>query len=109
MDLKKFAKYAYMLLFLFAVVFTFIDVPAGTWPYWVISVIGVFVAVFGRGVEKTKKLIILFLGLTLTYQSFGMLDFVGEYITHFLSNILLFYSPLLLTLVLLKFYKVFQE
>lgn len=109
MDLKKFAKYAYLLLMLFALVFAFVDMPSGTWVLWVVALLGIFVGVFGRGIEKAKAIVILYLGLMATYSVLSGLDFVGEYITAFLSNLLYVTGPIVLTLVCYKFYKLFKD
>lgn len=109
MDFKKFAKYAYMLLMLFALIFTFVDAPTAAWSIWVVALLGIFVGVFGKGVEKATKLVILYLGLTVTYQALFGLDFVGEYITKFLGNMLTYTAPLVLTVICYKFFKMFKD
>lgn len=109
MDFKKFAKYAYMLLMLFALLFTFIDAPTASWAFWIVALLGIFVGVFGRGVEKATKIVILYLGLSVTYQALFGLDFIGEYITTFLGNMLAYTAPLVLTIICYKFFKLFKD
>ncbi len=109
MDLKKFAKYGYILLMLLALIFAFVDAPTGAWTVWLIGLLGVFVGVFGKGVEKATKIVILYWGLGTTYTALMGLDFIGEYITKFLGNMLQYTAALVLTIVCFKFYKLFKD
>jgi hypothetical protein len=113
MDLKKVAKYVYILLMLFAVVLTInaaIDVlPSGPWMIWTASILGIFVGIFGSGIEKATTIVILYLGLLTTYSAFSGLDYIGEYITIFLQNVLLVTGPIVLTLVGYKFSIMFKD
>ena len=113
MDFKKFAKYAYMLLVLFALIFTFVDAPSAAWSIWVVALLGIFVGVFGKGVEKATKIVILYLGLTVTYQALFGLNIgsftLGLYITTFFGNMLTYMAPLVLTVISFKFIKMFKE
>ena len=114
MDFKKFAKYAYILLMLFALVFTFVEPLGGEWVFWVIALLGIFVGVFGRGIEKATKLVILYLGLMATFTAlsglvFGDFTFIGEKITLFLGNMLYVTGPIILTIICFKFYKIFKD
>ncbi|MEN8251829.1 MAG: hypothetical protein ABFS32_23110 [Bacteroidota bacterium] len=113
MDLKKFAKIVYLLLMLFAVVLTInsvVDIfPTGTWMVWVVSILGIFVGIFGDGIKHAPTIVILFIGLFLTYNAFSGLDYIGEYITMFLSNVIFVTAPIVLTLIGYKFSTMFKK
>ncbi len=115
MNLKKVAKYVYLFLMLFAVVLTVAEVltldffPRGTWMVWVVSILGIFVGIFGSGVEKASTIVILYIGLLTTYNAFSGLDYIGESITIFLSNVLFVTAPIVLALIGYKFTIMFKE
>lgn len=111
MDLKKFAKYGYFLLLLLAFVFAIVDAPSPSpaWMIWIVALLGIFVGVFGKGVEKATDIVILYLGISVTYTALMGLDFIGEYITRFLGNMLQYTGALVLTIVCYKFFKLFKE
>ena len=109
MDFKKFAKYAYMLLMLLALVFTFVPAPTAAWAFWIIALLGIFIGVFGKGVDKALDLTILYFGLKYSHDVLDNLNFVGPFITKFLGNMVYFMGPLVLTIICYKLYKLYKE
>jgi hypothetical protein len=107
-DTKTLAKYSYLLGTLVAIVAALSKFSA-EWLSILLALLGIMVGLFGVASDKAKGLVILYFGLTLTYNALGGFPFVGEYITIIVAAFLTFMTPVVFTATLYGAYKFFSS
>ncbi len=108
MDTKTLAKYSYMIGALVAIVAALFKFSA-EWLSIILAILGIFVGLFGVSSDKAKALVILYFGLTLTFNTLSGFPYIGEYITTIVAAFLTFMTPVVFTATLYGSYKFFRS
>jgi len=107
-DTKTLAKYSYMIGSLVAILAALFKFSA-EWLSIVLAILGIFVGLFGIASDKAKALVILYFGLTLTFNTLSGFPYIGEYITTIVAAFLTFMTPVVFTATLFGAYKYFAQ
>ena len=96
--MQTFGKYAFILGLVIAVIAAV--VTQFNWVAWVLALLGLVVGFLNITSEETRSFLLAAIGLMLSAASVQSIPYVGNMVTHIVSNVVVFIAPAVLVVAL---------